>query len=541
MLEMLTELAEYLNEKGYAAGIPQLQRAMELLPAENTEAADLEEVCGVLRPVFAQNPSQYLAFPDHFHTFVLHREEIRRSLADRKCLEEAGRQRKSEEARFAGRRKNLEEQLAQWRPLFDTRKRELEQEFWSQVPDLLTRADRNLLEKRREVLERDPVLFGVFFEARADLAAQAMDHLRERAQDALLAGDREAFRIWQRLYRIAQKVRDSGAVRKKQLDRFLKEKLTEERRTMRALEEKLAAEKRDHEETQRRIDGEMEQLMNRLRISEGAAQHREVFLGGGAVLLLPGAEEMVPSGMDLAFDELSSSQRRQIADFIRDNILRFRTRLSRNLRTLREGTLDLRETIHAACRTGGVPLRLFHRKKRPGRAELVLILDVSGSCRSASAMMLTFFFYLQQAFPNGCRAFAFVNSLYDISPVLRAGEIAEALPRVLSMIPRRGVYSDYSRPLHSLWTEHRQIFRKDTIVIIAGDARNNRNPSFMEDLKDICRRVRQAYWLNTEEEAMWGQGDSAAKECMTFLPMRETVTPRQLIGFLEDGLGKERG
>ena len=39
---------------------------------------------------------------------------------------------------------------------------------------------------------------------------------------------------------------------------------------------------------------------------------------------------------------------------------------------------------------------------------------------------------------------------------------------------------------------------------------------------------------------MWGQGDSAAKACMQILPMREVVNSRQLIGFLADGLGKER-
>jgi uncharacterized protein with von Willebrand factor type A (vWA) domain len=365
--------------------------------------------------------------------------------------------------------------------------------------------------------------------------------LRDRAQDALLFGDREAFRNWQGLYRIAQKRGDAGVVRKEQLDRFVADRMPEERKAMRALENRILAEKRDHEETQKNIDREMEQLMSRLQIKKESEQHREVFEGGGAVVLLPGTVGLLPPGMDLAFEDLSSSQRRQIADFIRDNVLRFRTRLTRNLQTLREGALDLRETIRAACRTGGVPLSLIRRKKRPGRADLVLILDVSGSCQSASAMMLTFFYYLQQAFPNGCRAFAFVNSLYDISPVLGAGEIEKALPKVLSMIPRRGVYSDYSRPLHSLWTEHRQIFRKDTIVIFAGDARNNRNPSFSEDLKNICRRVRYAYWLNTEEEAMWGQGDSAAKACMQILPMREVVNSRQLIGFLADGLGKERG
>lgn len=540
MVEILTELAAYLQEKGYAADVTQVQRGLELLSFGNTDVTDPEEVCGVLRPVFSQNPAQYLAFPEHFHTFAVSREKIRRNAADRRNLEEAGRQRREEESRYAARRGSLEEQLEEMRQRFEKKRQALEQEFWSQNPDLLTRADHRLLEKMRETIEREPVLTGVFFGERADLAEEAMAILRDRAQDALLFGDREAFRNWQGLYRIAQKRRDADVVRKEQLDRFVTERMPEERKAMRALEDRILAEKRDHEETQKNIDREMEQLMSRLQIKKESEQHREVFEGGGAVVLLPGTVGLLPPGMDLAFEDLSSSQRRQIADFIRDNVLRFRTRLTRNLQTLREGALDLRETIRAACRTGGVPLSLIRRKKRPGRADLVLILDVSGSCQSASAMMLTFFYYLQQAFPNGCRAFAFVNSLYDISPVLGAGEIEKALPKVLSMIPRRGVYSDYSRPLHSLWTEHRQIFRKDTIVIFAGDARNNRNPSFSEDLKNICRRVRYAYWLNTEEEAMWGQGDSAAKACMQILPMREVVNSRQLIGFLADGLGKER-
>src|SRR5262249_55711381 len=67
---------------------------------------------------------------------------------------------------------------------------------------------------------------------------------------------------------------------------------------------------------------------------------------------------------------------------------RLRGRLARRDGALRRGRLDLRRTLRAAVGTGGVPLRLRRRGRRPGRPDLVALCDLSGSVAAASELLL---------------------------------------------------------------------------------------------------------------------------------------------------------
>ena len=104
----------------------------------------------------------------------------------------------------------------------------------------------------------------------------------------------------------------------------------------------------------------------------------------------------------------------------------------------------MRESI----RTCGQPINLIYKQPRRSKADLVLILDVSGSCKDASEMMLTFIGLLKEVFPRGCSAFAFVNSLYDISRVYDTEDVDNAAKQILTMSPRSGQYSNYD---HLYW------------------------------------------------------------------------------------------
>ena len=51
-------------------------------------------------------------------------------------------------------------------------------------------------------------------------------------------------------------------------------------------------------------------------------------------------------------------------------------RLEIRRRRARHGPVDVRRTLRASMSTGGVPIKLTHRRPRPGRPELVIICDV---------------------------------------------------------------------------------------------------------------------------------------------------------------------
>ena len=148
--------------------------------------------------------------------------------------------------------------------------------------------------------------------------------------------------------------------------------------------------------------------------------------------------------------------------------------------------------------------------------------------------MLTFIYLLKDVFPRGCDAFAFVNSLYDISEIMNASEIESAINDVLNIIPRKGVYSNYYEPLKTLWGNYKKKITKDSIVIFMGDARNNKNDTAEEFIKNIGHRAKKCIWLNTETIEKWNKADSLASLYGKYSEMYEVINTAELISFIEN-------
>ena len=70
------------------------------------------------------------------------------------------------------------------------------------------------------------------------------------------------------------------------------------------------------------------------------------------------------------------------------------------------------------------------------------------------------------------------------------------------------------------------------MVIFIGDARKNKNDPGKEYIRNICRKAKHAYWLNTDASDKWDQGDSIASVYGYYARMYETVNIRQLLGFI---------
>jgi uncharacterized protein with von Willebrand factor type A (vWA) domain len=69
--------------------------------------------------------------------------------------------------------------------------------------------------------------------------------------------------------------------------------------------------------------------------------------------------------------------------------------------------------------------------------------------------------------------------------------------------------SDFGKVLLAFWNVYEPLLNRNTIVIVLGDARNNRRPPRGDVLGRIHNAVRQVTWLNPEPRERWGTGDSA--------------------------------
>lgn len=266
-----------------------------------------------------------------------------------------------------------------------------------------------------------------------------------------------------------------------------------------------------------------------LTVKDHSVLHRAAFTGGGSVQVLAPEVEKIA---EKPFNRLSDADKALVRDYLRQNLLTFKTRMTRNINSYQRLSMNLEETLREAIRTCGKPMNLIYKLPRRGKADLVLILDVSGSCKAASELMLTFIGILKEIFPRGCSAFAFVNSLYDISGIFETGNVEESVREVLDLIPRAGQYSNYEVPLRDMWERHRNRITKDSMVIFIGDARNNKNDPGKEYIRNICRKAKHAYWLNTDVSDKWDQGDSIASVYGHYARMYETVNIQQLLGFI---------
>lgn len=203
------------------------------------------------------------------------------------------------------------------------------------------------------------------------------------------------------------------------------------------------------------------------------------------------------------FDNFSDLDYDEARDALAPLIRRFRIRLGRRLRLAKTGRIDFRRTIRAAMQRGGAMIDLNFRARRPRHVDLMILADISGSVRYAAQLMLEL-----MAGARGCfrrvSSFVYVDHLAE----------ADFEQGHLVMTPALDLYarSDFGRVLGELWNRRTGLLTRSTIVVIMGDGRNNRLPARADVIREIARTCRAVVWLNPEDPARWGTGDSAIKQ-----------------------------
>lgn len=203
------------------------------------------------------------------------------------------------------------------------------------------------------------------------------------------------------------------------------------------------------------------------------------------------------------FERYTVDEYEAARDALAPLIRRFRIRVGRRLRRARAGRIDFRRTIRGAIQHGGALIDLKHRARRPRHVDLVILADVSGSVRYAAELLLELMAGARAAF-HRVSAFAYVDHLCAAS--FEEGHI------LMEPAPDLYARSDFGRVLVELWERRAGLLTRSALVVIMGDARNNRFPARADLLAEIARTCRGVVWLNPEEVARWGTGDSAINQ-----------------------------
>jgi len=201
----------------------------------------------------------------------------------------------------------------------------------------------------------------------------------------------------------------------------------------------------------------------------------------------------------LPFREFTSRDVEEARALVRQLGARLRGRLARRVRVARRGRLDFRRTIRAAIPTGGVPARPRFRARRPGRPDLVVLCDLSGSVAAASELLLGLVAPAADYFRR-VHLFAYVDRLCPVS--IEDGHVAPG--GRLDLHAR----SDFGRVLRDLWEGERNALTRTAILLVLGDARNNRLPPRADLFRAVAERVQRTFWLVPEPRQRWNTGDS---------------------------------
>lgn len=181
----------------------------------------------------------------------------------------------------------------------------------------------------------------------------------------------------------------------------------------------------------------------------------------------------------------------------------FRARLSRRYKPRKHGRFDFRRTIRASISRGGVPIELLLRGRKPGKPDLVVLCDLSGSVATVTDFLLALIAPASLYFRR-VRMFAYVDRLCEVS-----FENGHVIPHTeLDLYAR----SDFGKVLQHFWQQGgEQMLNQQTLVLILGDARNNRRPPRPDLLVRMRDTAKKLVWLNPEPVARWNTGDSVMK------------------------------
>jgi len=176
--------------------------------------------------------------------------------------------------------------------------------------------------------------------------------------------------------------------------------------------------------------------------------------------------------------------------------------------------IDMRKTIRANLKYGGVPIELIKAKPRPHKNEHLFLNDISGSCEWISSWFFMLMFSAQTAFKRS-RTFEFDNKVIETTKALKEEYLIDAFVKVKDQRVKNMMVHGTS----DMYSAFKQFQEKAKInnksyVIILSDCRDwagpkvNGIPASVELVEEMVRDSKKVIILNPEDRNKWDIVDS---------------------------------
>jgi uncharacterized protein len=196
--------------------------------------------------------------------------------------------------------------------------------------------------------------------------------------------------------------------------------------------------------------------------------------------------------------------------------------------------VDVRRTMRASLQTGGVPVELKFRPKRPKRPEIYVLCDVSTSVTSASVFFLSVLHALHDTFRK-MRSFVFIERISEVTDIFEHERnfktVSERIGSDAGVADISG-YTDYGRVWSEFLVQVEDDLHPRATVIVLGDARTNGRDPRADIFAQIAARAGRTFWLNPEPRLYWNYGDSVIAAYEQYCTAFECWTTGQLEDFV---------
>ena len=200
----------------------------------------------------------------------------------------------------------------------------------------------------------------------------------------------------------------------------------------------------------------------------------------------------------------------------------------------RHAHVDVRRTMRASLQTGGVPVVLKFRPRRPRRPEIYVLCDVSTSVTSASVFFLSVLHALHDTFRK-MRSFVFIERISEVTDIFEHERnfktVSERIAADAGVADISG-YTDYGRVWSEFLAQVEDDLHPRATVIVLGDARTNGRDPRADIFAQIAARAGRTFWLNPEPRLYWNYGDSVIAAYEQYCTAFECWTTGQLEDFV---------
>ena len=204
-----------------------------------------------------------------------------------------------------------------------------------------------------------------------------------------------------------------------------------------------------------------------------------------------------------SFAELDADEVGQVRRLVREIVLSTPHRKARRTAaSARRGDrLDLRRTLRTAQRTGGDPVHLIRRARRPRPRRLVLLCDVSGSMEPFSRVYLSL---LQGAVAGAhAEAFVFATRLTRLTRQLAVRNPDQALARAAATAPDWSGGTRLAESLRRFLDDHgRRGLARGAVVVVLSDGWAQDAPELVAaQMARLHRLAHRVVWVNPRKAA----------------------------------------